>query len=140
MADLDQGGIPRQWGRTYLGPSIGWIVTPAKASSFTITAAGTYNIDLSTTYVQVNSTGAVTIVLPSALNPLAGVGAVPGPFADLPVVIADVGGNAQAHPITIQPSAGDTIMGLASIQITVNYGGYTLSPNSANRIWNSISP
>ena len=140
MADLDQGGIPRQWTRVYLGPSIGWVASPAKASSFAITAGGTYNIDLSTTYVTVNTTGAVTIILPAALNPLAGVGAIPGPFVDAPVVIVDVGGNAQAHPITIQPAAGDTIMGLASIQITVNYGGYTLAPNSVTREWNSISP
>jgi hypothetical protein len=116
------------------------VASPAKASSFAITAGGTYNIDLSTTYVTVNTTGAVTIILPAALNPLAGVGAIPGPFVDAPVVIVDVGGNAQAHPITIQPAAGDTIMGLASIQITVNYGGYTLAPNSVTREWNSISP
>jgi hypothetical protein len=31
-------------------------------------------------------------------------------------------------------------MGLASIQITSNYGGFTLAPNSALRKWNSISP
>jgi len=141
MADLDQGGTPRTWARTFLGPSIGWITTPAQTSAIlTVTAAGTYTIDLSTTYVPINSTGAVTIILPTALNPPAGVGAVPGPFADVPIVIVDVGGNAQAHPITIQPAVGDTIMGLASIQITVNYGGYTLAPNSALRTWNSISP
>jgi hypothetical protein len=140
MADLDQGGTSRQWIETYLGPSIGWTPTPAKGSSLAITIAGTYNIDLSTTYVTVNVAGAVTVVLPSALNPAAGGVAVPGPFVDAAVVIADIGGNAQANPITIQPSVGDTIMSLASIRITVNYGAYTLSPNAVNRTWNSISP
>jgi hypothetical protein len=141
MADLDQGGTPRAWYKRYLGPSIGWINAPAEISSIQpITAGGTYTIDLSITYVPVNTTGSVTIILPPATNPAAGVGAVPGPFAEAPIVIVDISGNAQAHPITIQPAAGETIMGLPSITISTNYGGYTLAPNSTQRTWNSISP
>jgi hypothetical protein len=49
-----------------------------------------------------------------------------------------VGGNAAANPITINPSAGDTIMGLASIQITSAFGGFVLTPNPTARTWNSI--
>src|SRR5262249_43399303 len=108
--------------------------------SAAISAGGTYALDLSTNYVQVNTSGAVTIVLPSTLNSPAGPGAQPGTYVAVPVVIADIGGNAQAHPITIQAAAGDTVMGLASIQITVNFGAYTLQPNSAQRTWSAIVP
>jgi hypothetical protein len=141
MVDLDQGGIPRAWYKRYLGPSIGWINAPAEISStLPITAAGTYSIDLSITYVQVNTTGAVTLILPPATNPAVGPGALPGFFAEAPIVIVDTGGNAVTHPITIQAAAGETIMGLAFIQILTAYGGYTLAPNSAQQTWNSISP
>lgn len=128
------------WMKQYLGPSIGWIQVPASSSTFPITAAGTYSIDLSITYVTVNVAGSVTLILPSTLHPVAGATAVPGPFANSPIVIADLSGNAFIFPITIQPAAGDTIMGLASIQLNANFGAFTLVPNSGFRTWNSVSP
>ena len=137
--DLDQGGTNREWTKVFMGPSIGWVARPV-TNQFPITLGGTFILDLSTNYVPVNTTGAVTIILPSTLNSPAGATAQPGTYVGTPIVIADIGGNAQAHPITIQPTAGDTIMGLASIQITANYGAFTLSPNSTLRTWNSISP
>jgi hypothetical protein len=137
--DLDQGGTFREWANVYMGPSIGYVRRPV-LNTLPITAGGTYTVDLSTSYITVSTTGSVTVVLPSTLNPVAGVGAVPGPFVDNPVVVADIAGAAAAHPITIQPAAGDTIMGLASIQITTNYGAFTLAPNSSARTWNSIAP
>src|SRR5215469_12598559 len=135
--DLDQGGLPKQWQLTALGPSIGWVPGPGRASTFPITAGGTYNIDLAMTYITVNTTGSVTVVLPSAANPGAGAIAVPGPFIHPPIVVADIGGNALAHPITIQAAVTDTINGLASIQITTNYGSVILSPNTINTTWNT---
>jgi hypothetical protein len=58
-----------------------------------------------------------------------------------PITIVDVGGNAQSANITIQPkSISETIMGLASIQIKVNFGGYVLQPIPEQATWNSISP
>jgi hypothetical protein len=139
MADLDQGGTFRIFGLGRLGPSIGFTPIPYR-SIFPITAGGTYIIDPNTNTIQVNTLGAVTIVLPAAGGFPTPAIANPGLNVDSQIVIVDVGGNAQAHPITIQPTAGDTIMGLASIQITVNYGGYTLLPIPTARIWNSISP
>ncbi len=140
QTDLDQGGTNRNWVKSFLGPSIGWIWTPVQ-NFLPITAGGTYTLDPSTNFVTINTTGSVTIKLPSAVDPAAGAGAQPGLFANPPIVIVDVGGNAQAHPITIQPvSVSETIMGLTQIQITVNFGGYTLAPNSAQSTWNSISP
>ena len=138
--DLDQGGTPRQWVRTYLGPSVGWVDLPG-TNPFPITAAGTYILSPDTTLVTVNVAGAVIIVLPSAINPLVPAGVQPALFAKTPITIVDIGNNAQAHPITIQPASGaEKIMGLASIQITVNYGGFTLLPSDAQQGWTNISP
>jgi hypothetical protein len=135
QTDLDQGGTSRQWDRRYMGPSIGWVYGPVR-NILPITAAGTYFLDLSTSLVTVNVVGSVTIILPSTSNPAAGIGAVPGPFVKNPITIVDIGGHAAAFPITIQPFSGsETILGLASIQITSNYGGITLAPNSNNSVW-----
>lgn len=140
QVDLDQGGTFRQWAKVYMGPSVGWINAPVQ-NVFPITSAGTYFLDPSTSFVTVNTSGSVTIVLPSCVDPTAGAQAQPGLFANNPIVIVDIGGNAQASPITIQRNnVNESVMGLASIQITVNYGGYTLAPNSATATWNSISP
>jgi hypothetical protein len=123
-----------------MGPSIGSVWTPLQ-NVLLITAAGTYNLDPSTSLVEVNVAGAVTLVLPPATDPIVPAGVQPGLFANNPITIVDIGNHAQANPITIQRNnAGESIMGLASIQITVNYGGFTLLPNSALRTWNSISP
>lgn len=140
QTDLDQGGTNRQWVRSYMGPSVGWQEVPLQ-NILLITAPGTYTLDPSTSLVQVNVAGAVTIILPSAVTPPAGAQALPRLFAQTPITIVDIGNHAQANPITIQRNnANESIMGLASIQITVNYGGYTLQPNSAQKTWNSISP
>jgi hypothetical protein len=57
------------------------------------------------------------------------------------VTIVDIGGFAQAHPITIKPASGaENIMSLASILLQTNFGGYTLTPSNAQKGWTSISP
>jgi hypothetical protein len=140
QTDLDQGGTSRQWVRSYMGPSVGWQYVPLQ-NVLVITAVGTYTIDPSTSLIQVNVAGAVTIILPSAVTPAAGAQAQPQLFAQNPITIVDIGGHAQANPITIQRNnANESIMGLASISLSVNYGGYVLQPNSALKTWNSISP
>jgi hypothetical protein len=105
-----------------------------------ITTTGTTTLNPSVSLVTVNVAGLVTIKLPAATNPTVAAGAQPGLFVDNPITIVDIGGNAGSNTITIQPAAGETIMGLSSITITVNYGGYVLAPNSAQQTWNSISP
>jgi hypothetical protein len=123
-----------------MGPSVGWVRKPIQ-NILPITAGGTYTIDPSTSLITVNTTGAVTIILPSAVTPSAGAQAQPGLFVQNPITIVDIGGNATAHPITIQRNnSNESVMGLASISLSVNYGGYTLAPNSAQKTWNSISP
>src|SRR6516165_7752995 len=140
MVDLDQSGTSRQWQRTYLGPSVGWIYAPYQNLQ-PITAAGTYTIDPSTNLIEVNVAGAVTIILPSCQFPAAGAQAQPRLFANNPITIVDVGGNAATNNITINPNnVSETVMGLASIKIATNYGGYTLQPVPSARTWTSISP
>ncbi len=134
QTDIDQGGTSRQWVRTYLGPSVGWIYEPLR-NVLAITATGTYILDRSTNLVTVNVVGAVSIVLPTCIVSPSGAQAQPGTFAQNPITIVDIGGNANAHNITIQPNAGETIMGLASILINSNYGGYILQPQSNLKQW-----
>jgi len=123
MVDLDQGGTSRQWSRNYLGPSVGWIDVPLQ-NLLPVTTDGTYALDPSTNFVEVNVAGAVTIILPSCQTPAAGAQAQPRLFALNPITIIDIGGNAAANNITIQPNnPSETVMGLASIKIATNYGG-----------------
>jgi hypothetical protein len=126
--DLDQGGTFREWTKLYLGPSVGWTYVPGNVL-FPITVAGTYTLLVGTSVVTVNVAGAVTIILPTAIAPSVPAGVLPGRFSYTPITIIDVGGNAAAYPITIQPaSGGEDIMGLASITISNNYGSFTLDP------------
>jgi len=142
QTDLDQGGTSRQWVRTYMGPSVGWVYLPGLNPLPTITAAGTYTLSPDTTLVQVNVNGLVTIILPTAINP--GVPAITlgARYAKRPITIVDIGGYASlANPITIEPaSVAETLMALASIQIAVAYGGFTLNPSNEQKGWTTISP
>lgn len=136
QTDLDQGGTSRQWVRTYMGPSVGWQYLPGLNPLPIIIAAGTYVLTPDTTLVQVNIAGAVTIILTTAINP--GVPAITlgQLYAKKPVTIVDVGGFGFTNPITIMPaSVAENIMGLASIQISSAYGGYTLSPSNEQKGW-----
>lgn len=141
QSDLDQGGTNRQYTRQYLGPSVGWVTTPAPAAStLVITAAGTYTVNRSVTLITVNVNGAVILNLPRARQSAVGPQAQPGLSVQTPIVIVDVGGFATANPIRINPAVGETIMSLAQIFLSVNYGGYTLKPLDSLPGWESISP
>jgi hypothetical protein len=140
QTDLDQGGTSRQWVKNWMGPSVGWVMAPLQ-NVLLITTAGTFSLDPSVSLVEVNVAGSVTIILPSCANPPSGAQAVPGLFVKNPITIVDIGGHATANPITIQRNnAGESIMGLASISLSVNYGGYVLQPIPQSLTWNSISP
>ena len=126
--DLDQGGTVRQTQKIYLGPSVGWVSAGAN-NILPITAAGTTNVLLGATLVTLNVAGLVTVQLFSAKGNHAGAQAVPGSFLYRPVTIVDIGGNCLTYPATILPYGAETIDGLPSIPISVNYGAFTLSPN-----------
>lgn len=136
--DLDQGGTAREWVSTYLGPSVGWVRLPSR-NLFEIIVAGTYTLDLSTNLVHVNVNGAVTVNLPAASNPAVPAGVLPGKFGKVGIGIVDIGGFAAAHPITIAAAATETIMNLASIQITSSYGGFILYPSNVLKGWTNQS-
>src|SRR6266851_8963514 len=125
--DLDQGGTIRQTQKVYMGPSVGWVNAPATVI-LSVIAAGTTAVLLGTTLVLVNVNGSVTIQLPSAKDASVPAIGLSGPYVKSPITIVDIGGFGAAHPVTILPAAGETIMGLASITLSVNYGGYTLNP------------
>lgn len=133
--DLDQGGTSREWVNQYLGPSVGWVRVPAR-NLLEITAAGTYVLDPSINLVHVNFNGAVTITMPPATNPTVPAGVLPGLFGKMGIAIVDIGGFATANPITIQRANNtENIMGLASIQIANNFGGYILYPSNVLKGW-----
>lgn len=75
--------------------------------------------------VQVNSAGAAVVTLPTAAAWTSSSGA-----RGFPLSIFDISGNASVNNITINPSGGDTISGLASLTIADNYGGWRLRPKS----------
>lgn len=133
QTDLDQGGTVRQLVRRWLGPSVGWVYSPDD-NVLAITAAGTYAPVNATTLVTVNVNGSVTINLydPLATPPAI---AIPGKYLALPLTIVDIGGFATANPITIAAPAGRNIMGLASFQITNDYGAFTLRPDITTGNW-----
>ncbi len=125
--DLDKGGRLRVWDKIYLGPSLGWIMQQV-TSIVKVTTGGTIVLDVGVTLVEVNSPSASpTIQLPSSVP-------YPGTICN-PITIIDTGGNAQNFPITIVGSDGQTVVGLTSIQLTNNFGSFTLVPDTVNGGW-----
>lgn len=132
QTDLDQGGTFREWVNTYMGPSVGWVRAPAR-SVLTITATGTYALNLSTTLVVIDTTAAVTLTMPSAKDASVPAGAQPGPYVKAIVNIVDISG---APAVTIDPISGaETIMGLVSITLNTPYGSYSLRPDNTFSGW-----
>ena len=136
--DLDQGGTFREWVRTYLGPSVGWVYLPA-SNILSIIAGGTTTVALGNSLVIVNVNAAVTLILPTTIHPSVPAGVQPYPFSNVPITMVDVGGYASAaNPIILNPASGaETIMGLASIQITASFGAVSLRPSSTLKGWTS---
>ncbi len=135
QTDLDQGGTFREWVKTYLGPSVGWVYLPG-SNVLPITAAGSYTLALGMSVVLVNIAGLVTLFLPTTIHPTVPAGVLPVPYADTQITVVDIGGHAKATPITIKPaSVAEAIMNLAQIQITANYGSFILRPNSTLHGW-----
>lgn len=129
--DLDQGGTFRQTQKVYLGPSVGWVQV-AEQWILNVTTGGVTTISRGTNQILVAFNGAATIQLPSLKASLAGPQAIPNQFAVIPIVIADVGGFAFTHNITILPFPGELISGLASLPLASNYGALVIRPDIIN--------
>src|SRR6516225_3552961 len=140
MPDLDQGGIFRETTRIYQGPSLGWSQGAAPPTAVTsVTTAGTTVVVQGTSLVHVNVNGSVTIQLYRSKGNVAGAGQVPGSYLQSIVTINDVGGFAQANPITILPATGETISGSNSFIINANYGLVSLLSDVINGGWVAIN-
>lgn len=133
--DLDQGGTFRQWVRNYMGPSVGWVSVPVDAV-LNITATGTYTIQRGTSLILLNVNANVTINLPSAKASPTGPQAIPGQWVINPVTIVDIGGFASLRTYNIVPFAGETISGLASVQLATDRGTIILIPILTTGGWN----
>lgn len=122
--DLDKGGVQRQTIKAQMGPSLGWV--DAFIAYIQSVVAASADVERGTTLVMVNFDGAVTLQLPSTIPSII----APVTYFKYPLTIVDIGGfaNDVDKQITILPAAGETIMGLASIQITVSHGSYVLFP------------
>ena len=134
--DLDQGGTNRQTHKVYLGPSVGWVEASWEWLQ-NILLGGTTSMGLGTNLVLVNFNGAVSIQLPSFKATSAGAQAIPRQFLILPVVISDVGGFAQANPITILPFGTELISGLFNntttlLKLSSNFGSLVIRPDTVN--------
>ena len=135
QSDLDQGGTSRQWVNVNMGPTIGWVSLPGR-NPYAINSAGTFALAPDTSLVLVNIAGLVTITLPTAIDPEVPGGVQPALFSKTPITIVDIGGHAASFNITIQPfTLAENIMGLSSLQITSNYGSYTLEPSNTQKGW-----
>jgi hypothetical protein len=140
MPDLDQGGTFRETTRIYQGPSLGWQQGAAPPTAVvSVTVAGTTVIQPGVSLVHVNVNGSVTIQLFRSKGNAAGAGQVPGSYLQPIVTINDIGGFAQAFPITILPAAGETISGSLSFIINANYGLVSLLADVLNGGWTAIN-
>lgn len=131
--DFDRSGVSIQSSRVNLGPSLGWV--DVLGGGIDITSPMTIEIPLGISEVNVSVAGAVVIELPSAKGNRAGAMAVPNSYAITPIIIRDIGGFAQAHPITIVAAPGETISGVSSIQIATNYATTILKPDIMSGLW-----
>jgi hypothetical protein len=140
MPDLDQGGTFRETTRIYQGPSLGWSQGAAPPTAVaSVTVAGTTVIQPGVSLVHVNVNGSVTIQLFRSKGNAAGAGQVPGSYLQPIVTINDIGGFAQANPITILPASGETISGSNSFIINSNYGLVSLLADVLNGGWTAIN-
>lgn len=134
--DLDQGGTFRQYGRVWMGPSVGWQTMPIVAI-LTITAAGTYTIQRWTNLIKIRATsGVINLNLPSSKAAVQGPQAIPGQWVYNPVVIVDLGGAAGgALTVNINPLSPETISSLAQVQLATPYGTVLLEPELTTGGW-----
>lgn len=135
--DLDQGGTFRQWTKMYMGPSVGWVPVPVDAV-LNITTAGVHTLVRGTSLVLINVNADVSIQLPSSKAAPQGPQAIPGQWVINPVTIVDIGGHAAAFIYTITPFPGETISGLANVDLAADRGTIILNPILTTGGWNLI--
>lgn len=133
--DLDQGGTFRQWVRQYMGPSVGWVSIPVDAVLNITTAGGTI-LQRGTSLVMINVNADVNISLPSSRATPQGPQAIPGQWVINPVTVVDIGGFASTRTYNIIAAVGETISGLAQVQLASSRGTVILIPILTTGGWN----
>lgn len=136
MADLDQSGGFSQYARTYLGPTVGWVMLPVVPETF-VTTGPTYNVQPFDSLVLLNATG-TPVILVNLPEVSAWVRApfqrVQSPFARS-LWIKDYAGLAAANPIVIDGNGAQTIDGLATSTMISNHALIRLYPLSNLTGW-----
>lgn len=138
MADLDQSGGFPQYVRTYLGPTVGWVMLPVDPETF-IAAGPSYTVARFDSRVMLNATGTpvTSIQLPDVVDWVrCAFQRVQSAF-DRSLWIKDYAVQAAAHPITVTPFGAQTIDGLGSFQIINNRALLRLYPLSNLAGWYS---
>jgi hypothetical protein len=117
LPDFDQSG-QASWhkARVYNGPSLGWTEVQVRPTR-TISSAGVFPILPGDSILLVNVAGAVTILLPDVRSWVTAPAYQPATGFERAIFVKDLGGNAGAFPITVQPFAGQAIDLLSSFQI-----------------------
>jgi hypothetical protein len=129
--DLDQSGAGWHKVRTWLGPSLGWVDTQVKPSRY-VNVAGSYQVLAGDGIIFVNASGLVTLQLPDVRLWVTEPACQPATAFERAIWIKDLGGNATAFPITIQPFTGQSIDMLGT--------PYTISVNrQLARLWPLIN-
>jgi hypothetical protein len=126
--DLDQSGNAWHKVRTWLGPSLGWVDTQVKPSR-RINIAGSYQVFPGDGVIFVNVPGSVTLSLPDVRLWVSEPAYQPATAFERVLVVKDLGGNAAANPIIVQPFAGQAIdQSGAPVQVNTNHGFMRLYP------------
>ena len=135
MPDLDQSGFNFQGVNTYLGPSLGWVRLRIKPERY-ITVSGAYIAVPDDGVIMVSVAGASTsITLPDVAAWMQEASYNPITSFERAIWIKDLGGNATAFPITVNPFGSQTIDGLGIYTISTNYALARLYPLSNLSGW-----
>lgn len=139
QTDLDQGGTFRQWVRTFMGPSVGWVSVPVDAV-LDVTTGGVKTIARGTSLILLNVNASVTLNLPSSKAAPQGPQAIPGQWVINPVTIVDRGGFANPGVVDylVNPNGAEKISGLSQVALASAYGSLILNPILSTGGWTLI--
>lgn len=129
--DLDKQGSYRMV-NIYMGPTLGWCRVPVSISLY-ITDTGNYTVQPWDTILLINQTpsAAMSVLLPKVSTWLDNI------YGGTELIIKDYAGVALTANITLQPYAGDSIIGPSVIQI--GRGSLQITPNPDRLSWTTVA-
>lgn len=129
--DLDQQDSYRMID-VYMGPTLGWQRVPVSYNTY-VTTPGNYTVQPWDTILLINQTlsAAMSVLLPKVSTWLNIIGGA------TELSVKDYAGVAAAANITLQPFAGDSIVGPSVIQIA--RGSLQIVPNPDKLSWTTIA-